>query len=114
MKTILDHLANTMVFIFGMFHTVMTLLYQRPFDLDALMYVGAGLAFIFLAFINFARSRTTEKLVMFISMICNIIILIYIILIALEFADPRAFVVTFSLILLVVLSAIDVKLSMNN
>lgn len=114
MRLLIDYAANGIVLTLGMFHTIMTLLYERPFDLDALMYVGAGLAFIFLVVCNVARIKSTQKTIRILSLVCNIVALVYVVLIALEFADPRAFVVTLALIALVIMAAIDVIVKSTN
>lgn len=109
MRTVVDHIANGIFFLLGLAHTVLTLLHQRPFDLDALMYVGAGLAFLFLSALNYARSRLRSRLISLLSLIANIIVLAYIILIALVFGDPRVAVALIVLSILVFLSAADYR-----
>jgi len=107
MRVALEHTANGIFFLLGSIHTVLTLLNQRPFDLDALMYTGAGLAFIFLSMFNFARIKTTDKLTKLLSLISNVLTMLYITLIAVVFADPRVSIAIVVLLLMVALSAID-------
>ncbi len=113
MKTVLEHSANGVFFLLGTMHTVLTLVNQRPFDLDALMYVGAGLAFIFLSLFNFARVKSTERLTKLLSFVANLLITLYITLIAIVFADPRVAIAIVVLLVLVVLSFLDYQSSAN-
>lgn len=94
-------------------HTGLTLFNQRPFDLDALMYTGAGLAFIFVSIFNFARLKSNEPLTKLLSVVCNFITTLYIVLIALVFADVRVIVAIVALLLLLVLSFVDYRESDN-
>jgi len=109
MRIVLEYFANGIFFLLGAMHTVLTLINQRPFDLDALMYTGAGLAFIFLSIFNFARIKAPDKLTKCLCLACNVLTLLYIVLIAVVFADLRVLVAIAALVLLVVLSAIDYK-----
>lgn len=111
MRVVLDHMTNSVFFLLGLMHTVLTLLNQRPFDLDALMYTGAGLAFIFLSIFNFARVKTKDRLTKLLSVLCNVLTTLYIILIAVVFADIRVSIAIIALILLVALSVFDYKAS---
>lgn len=109
MRNIIDYAANFVVFVLGMFHTVSTLLTYRPFDLNALMHTGAGLAFIFVTIFNIARIKSTERFTKLLCLVCNIITFLYVLLIAIVFADLRPYIVSFAFIILVYLSAVDYK-----
>lgn len=109
MKTAIDHIANGIFFMLGLMHTVLTLVNQRPFDLDALMYVGAGLAFLFLSALNYSRTRLKFKLTSLLSLMANTAATAYIVLIALVFSDPRVAVALVALSVLVFLSASDYR-----
>ncbi|MCB1588133.1 MAG: hypothetical protein KDI37_10595 [Xanthomonadales bacterium] len=109
MKVFLEHAFNSIFFLLGLMHTVLTLANQRPFDLDALMYTGAGLAFIFLSFFNFARVKSKDWLTKLLSLVVNVLTLLYVVLIAVVFADPRVAIAIVALAVLVVLSMLDLR-----
>lgn len=114
MRIILEHTANSIFFFLGTVHTTLTLLNQRPFDLNALMYVGAGLAFIFLSFFNFVRVKTSHRLTKLFSLLSNILTAFYMVLVAVVFSDPRVTIAVVVLALLAVLSVIDYRKSANS
>ena len=106
--------ALLFVFILGSVHTVLTPLFYKTFDLDALWFAGTGLAFVFLGFINFTRIRTSELVNTLLCLFGNVLALIFCICFVTKLAEPQAYISLFVLLFLFSLSLIDVKLKKNN
>ena len=110
MKKIIDYLAALFIFILGSAHTVLTPLFYKTFDLDALWFAGTGLAFVFLGFTNIARIRTTELIITLLCLFGNVLTLIFCVCIVIKLAEPQAYISLFVLLFLFSLSLIDVKI----
>lgn len=113
MRKKLDYVATILLLILGSVHTILTPVFYKTFDLDALWFIGTGLAFVFLGFINISRIKTTEIFIKILCPIGNALAFIYCIFIVLKLAEPQAFISFFDLLVLLVLSLIDLKLTKN-
>lgn len=114
MKNRVDFFFIVVIFLMGTFHTITTLLYRRPIDLDFWMYVGTGLTFLLTAGINIPNIKQSTQSVTIYSCIANALVCIYLLFIGLEIADARAFIVIFALLWLLISSLIDLKLTKIN
>lgn len=76
----------------GLVHTALTPLFYKSFSLNALWFAGTGIAFVFLGIINFIASRILQKWILNISIIANITMLAYSILITILLKEPQAYI----------------------
>ncbi len=109
MRKILEYGSLIVVTLLGLFHTVSTIVFMKPFDLDALMYVGAGLSFLFVALFNLSRILSPSRVTITASIITNLIILFYMGFILVEVSDIRVLSVIGAMIFLLIYSILDFK-----
>ena len=113
MRKKVDYIATILLLILGSIHTILTPVFYKTFDLNALWFAGTGLAFVFLGFINIFRIKTTERIIKIFCLFGNVLAFFYCILIVLKLGEPQAFISLFDLLVLLVLSLVDLKLSKN-
>ncbi len=113
MRKKLDYVATILILILGSAHTILTPMFYKTFDLDALWFAGTGLSFVFLGFLNISRIKTTEIVIKILALSGNVLAFIYCIFIVLKLAEPQAFISLVDLLSLSVLSLIDLKLAKN-
>jgi len=109
MKKQLDFLFIGLVFLLGGFHTVMTLLFRRPVDLDFWMYVGTGLVFLLSAGLNLPAIRSASKPVMIYCLLVNCLLILLLFFIMLEMADARSLIVISAYFGLLASTLVDLK-----
>lgn len=109
MRKILEYGSLIILTLLGCFHTFSTILFMRPFELDALMYVGAGFSFLFTVLLNFLRISEASKATIVSSIISNAIIATYMVFILVEVSDLRALSVIGAMVFLLFFSIIDFK-----
>lgn len=81
----------------GLFHTLMTLLFRRPLDIDFLMYIGTGLAFLFTAAANVPALKQSSVAAWRLCLLVNVCMLAYTLAIVPLLADARALLVSIAL-----------------
>jgi hypothetical protein len=109
MRKTLEYGSLIVITFLGLFHTVTTILFMRPFDLDALMYVGTGISFLFVALFNLSRILSSSRITIGISILSNAIILLYMVFIVTEVSDMRALSVILAIAILLMYSSLDLK-----
>jgi len=109
MTKIIDYIATILLLILGSVHTIMTPVFYKTFDRNALWFIGTGLSFVFLGLINIARIKTTENIIKILCPIGNALAFIYCIFIVIKLSAPQAFVSLIVLLFLFVLSLINLK-----
>ncbi len=109
MKKILNYIAISLILILGSIHIILTPLFHAAFDLNAVWFAGAGLAFVFLGIINICRLKSTDHVIRKLCFISNLIAVIFCIFIVIKLAQPHAFISLIDLLLLSVLSFFDLK-----
>jgi hypothetical protein len=109
MKRKTDIVFTSITLLLGTVHIALTPTMYSQFSDEAHIFVGLGLAFLFLAFINFCRLYTSSKLVTTLCAICNMLCLVYLILpvIFLGLKEPQGFVAIVVVLVLAIFSIID-------
>ncbi len=111
MRKKLDYVSTILLLLLGSAHTILTPVFYKTFDLNALWFAGTGLAFVFLGFLNISRMKTTDNTIKILCLVGNGLAFVYCIFIVLKLGEPQAFISFFDLLLLLVLSFIDWKVS---
>jgi hypothetical protein len=109
MKKKIDIVFTSITLLLGAVHITLTPTMYEHFSDEAHIFIGLGLAFLFLACINFARLITKNKLVIILSLICNMLCLIYLILpiILLGVKEPQGFIAIVVVLILTIFSLLD-------
>lgn len=105
----IDIVFTSITLLLGIVHIALTPAMYKHFNDEAHIFIGLGLAFLFLACVNFIRVFTKNKLVIISSLICNMLCLIYLILpvIFLGVKEPQGFVAIVVILILVIFSILD-------
>lgn len=111
MKKKIDIVFTSITLLLGTVHILLTPTMYKHFSDEAHIFIGLGLAFLFLAGINFARLFTKDKLVITLSLICNLLCLIYLILpiILLDVKEPQGFIAIVVILILAIFSILDLN-----
>ncbi len=109
MQKKLDYIFAGVIILLGGFHTVATILFQRPADLDFMMYVGSGMAFLLAGVLNLPMIKSSSHLLTKTVFLTNCAFVIFMIFITVEVADARAFSVVIAFIWVLVSVVIDLN-----
>lgn len=100
MIKILDVILSSLTLLLGIIHIGLTGNFYKILNDDAFTFIGMGLAFIFLALLNFTRIYNNTKTILFICTLSNLLGLAYIILpvVILKTYEIQGFVAIFILL----------------
>jgi hypothetical protein len=109
MRRKIDIIFTFNALLLGIVHISLTPTMFDHFSDDAHIFVGLGLAFIFLASINILRLFKSNKLSSSISLVCNLITLIYLTLPVLYIGsiEPPGYVAIVVVLVLLIFSGIE-------
>ena len=79
MKKRIDYIFSALLLLLGAVHTILTPMFFKDFNEDFLWFAGTGLAFVFLAFLNFSRISTIFFNIRIMCLIGNLVGLFFII-----------------------------------
>jgi hypothetical protein len=114
MRKKIDYIAIALILLLGLLHTIMTPVFYKTFDLNAIWFAGTGLAFVFLGVINIARVKTPEILIKRLCLTVNLIAVIYGVFVVIKLVKPHAYFSLIVLLFLLILSFIDLASSKND
>lgn len=92
MRKKLDYVSTILLLLLGSAHTILTPVFYKTFDLNALWFAGTGLAFVFLGFLNISRMKTTDNTIKILCLVGNGLAFVYCIFIVLKLGEPQAFI----------------------
>ncbi len=79
MKRSLDIIATGLLIVLGGTHMALTPLFYGEFNISCLWFVGSGMAFLFLGFLNVTRITTSSEVNRVLSLIGNSLALVFVI-----------------------------------
>ena len=97
----------------GVIHMALTPVFYDQFSVDALWFVGTGLALVFLGLLNIVGERIFEPWVLNICIAANVVGLIYGLLIVIVLPEFQAFV-SLMIFLAVTIGSITMRMSLTN
>ena len=105
MKTI-DYIFTIVLLLLGVAHIILTPMFYEQFDIASLWFAETGLGFVFLGFVNLGRLRSEHECPENFSLFCNLLGLVYTILIVTKLSEPQAYI---SLVVILVLLGFSVR-----
>jgi hypothetical protein len=95
MKKMIDSVFTVIILLMGIIHISLTSRFYPNLNENAVVFMGMGLAFVFLGIINIVRVLSEQKIVTLLCTICNAIAICYLILFSLviQAITPQALIV---------------------
>jgi len=115
MKWKLDYTITTIIGLLGIVHVSLTSMFYDTMNEEATIFMGMGLAFIFLGVINLLRLLVNMKNASIICIMCNLFALIYLVFCTMIRGkiEPQ-FLITISAVSLVIVFSIFHLKHVNN
>lgn len=101
-------IISVAVLFLGILHCVLTPMFYNSFNIDAVWFIGAGLAFVLTGAINFANVINSNREIIILSRLSNLAGFIYSFVIMILLPEPQA-VFAFVLMILLLLSSVKNK-----
>jgi len=111
MKRKIDYIITTIIGLLGIVHISLTPMFYDTINEEATVFMGMGLAFIFLGALNLMRLLTNKKNTTSICLACNIFAFIYLIycVVISGKIEPQFLITIFVVLIVVVFSIFQLK-----
>jgi ABC-type uncharacterized transport system permease subunit len=115
MKRKLDYIITAIIGLLGIVHVSLTPMFYDTMNEEATIFMGMGLAFIFLGALNLSRLLTNKKNATVICLVCNFFALIYLIYCAVISGkiEPQFLITIFAVLIVIAFSILQLK-SLDN
>jgi hypothetical protein len=97
----IDYFFTTIIVILGIAHISLTTTFYETFNDEANIYIGMGLAFVFLGIINIIRLLVNQRMITVLCLTCNVIAISYLIFysVMLKKLEPQGLVTIFFILI---------------
>lgn len=104
----IDYFFTSIIVLLGVVHISLTTTFYETFNDEANIFIGMGLAFVFLGIINFNRLLVDQRKVTVLCLICNTIAILYLMFysVTLKKLEPQGVVTIFFILIPTLLSII--------
>jgi hypothetical protein len=105
----IDYIFSFIIVLLGIVHISLTPTFYETFNDEANIFIGMGLAFVFLGVLNIIRLLANKRIVTVLCLICNIIAICYLLFysIMLNKFEPQGLVTIFFILIPALLSIIN-------